>query len=35
MELGRGIARRVPAIWLRRGMGVLVLVAAAVMVAKR
>jgi uncharacterized protein len=28
MEMGRGISRRVPQIWLRRGMGLLVLVAA-------
>jgi len=35
MELGRGIARRVSAVWLRRGMGVLVLVAAAGLAVKR
>lgn len=34
MEMGRGISRRVPQTWLRRGMGLLVLVAAAVLVAK-
>lgn len=35
MELGSGISRRIPQEWLRKGMGILVLVAAVVLMIKR